>query len=473
MISEKQVTYYNSNKTDLKWPSIPGMLVLQDWAKELKKAVTNHNLDESIWRLIGKGAVILHDKPLLCRDLASLIARDAHMKFIELSSDEIMMDLLPKNDDDSESRAPLIVFIHGGPWYEKVTPENKSETTSILDFQKNFSNDLNNFNPNQLIIFITSIEKYDNLSEELRKVGCFDRRFYIPKMTIEEIGKEFISKIGENLCDSSLINFPEKVGKLIDNHFDDERRQGLILLALQRKAYFQSRLVTFHDLVDLAAHGSHESDLLTPVSNKVNPIKRNKDAIHEAGHALISIIDSEELNIPDYCSIISMRDYSGMMLESFTYNYDRTKDRTYSNLRHQIRIALGGRAAEHVMFGIENVNAWGSESDLLFATFRAKQLMGNCGFSPDSEHDITLHNNLAIFEDNPTPSEAQHIEALSRQFLASQYEVVIEMINNNKPLLQSITDQLLDKQVLYQPDFLAILNNKKSLAIEDYALESE
>ena len=99
MISNSQVTYYNADQSNMAWPKIPGMLVLQDWAKELKQAVSNHNLDESIWRLIGKGAVILHDKPLLCRDLASLIARDAHMKFIELSSDEIMMDLLTKNDD--------------------------------------------------------------------------------------------------------------------------------------------------------------------------------------------------------------------------------------------------------------------------------------------------------------------------------------------------------------------------------------
>ena len=200
--------------------------------------------------------------------------------------------------------------------------------------------------------------------------------------------------------------------------------------------------------------------------------KRKKDAIHEAGHALISIIDSEELNIPDYCSIISMRDYSGMMLESFSYNYDRTKDRTYRNLRHQIRIALGGRAAEHVMFGIENVNAWGSESDLLFATFRAKQLMGNCGFAPDSELNPALHQNLAIFEDNPSPSEAQHIEALSRQFLATQYEAVLEMISNNKKLLKSITDQLLRKHVLYQPDFVEILKEKNLLQKEHSVLES-
>jgi uncharacterized protein YkvS len=470
MISEYQVTYYNATQTIQTWPSIPGVLVLKDWAKELKKVVSQGNVDESIWRLISKAAVMLHDKPQLCRDLAKLIAQDAQMNFIELSADEIL-DLVTQNHS-LESYAPALIYVHGGPWYEKVSSENSAESASIIDFQKSFSSYLENLNPNHPIVFLTSIKKYEDLSEEIRKVGGIDRRFYIPPMSIEDIGKQFISKIGENRCDSSLINFPEKVGKLIDNHFDDERRQGLVLLALQRKAYFQSRLVTFHDLVDLAAHGSHESDLLTPESNKTNLNKRKKDAIHEAGHALISIIDSEELNIPDYCSIISMRDYSGMMLESFSYNYDRTKDRTYRNLRHQIRIALGGRAAEHVMFGIENVNAWGSESDLLFATFRAKQLMGNCGFSPDCENDIALHNNLAIFEDNPTPSEAQHIEALSRQFLATQYEAVLEMINSNKNLLKLITDQLLRKQVLYQPDFLEIMKEKNLLQKEHSALES-
>jgi len=469
MISDSQVTYYNADQSKKAWPKIPGIFVLKDWAKELKKAVSKSNMDESIWRLIGKGAVILYPKNQICRDLAKLIAHDAQMNFIELNADEIL-ELVTQNHS-LENYAPALVYVHGGPWYEKVTPENNPNTNSILDFQKNLLSYLENINPNQPIVFTTSIEKYENLSEEIRRVGGIDRRFYIPKMSIEEIGKRFISEVGEKFCDSSLINFPEKVGKLLDNHFDDERRQELILLAMQRKAYFQSRLVTFHDLVDLAAHGSHESDLLTSGSNKSNPIKRNKDAIHEAGHALISIIDSEELNIPDYCSIISMRDYSGMMLESFTYNYDRTKDRTYSNLRHQIRIALGGRAAEHVMFGIENVNAWGSESDLLFATFRAKQLMGNCGFSPDSENDLAVHNNLAIFEDNPTPSEAQHIEALSRQFLATQYEVVLEMIRSNKHLFETITHQLLDKQVLYQPDFLEILKNKKVLQNKDSAVE--
>ena len=456
MQSTIQVQTNGSLQSAHLWASFSRVSMLKRWAAELKSAVSN-GADATVWRLTGKAAMIVHNDHKTCLELAKRIAFDANFNFIELDSNQIME--LVGNSDYLQQKTPALVFVPQGEWSNRVDPKSDDDLTPVIQFQKKFSSYLEKIDPAHPLIFLTSCNAYQDISEELRQAGSFDRRFVISKPTLEEQGLAFLQQVGLEMCDSSLTAHPGKVGKLLDIHFDDDRRQGLIALAMQRIANKEKRLLTFKDLVGLGMQGSGETEALPETMSRAN-LERN--AIHEAGHALVSMLDSGGTNIPEYSTIIQGEDYSGVVVESYGYHYSHDEQTSYAQMRHQIRISLAGRAAEELVLGIENVSAWGARSDLIKATGRAKQLMGLCGFSPSYEKHRSSRENLAVVEDAASISEDAHIENSARLFLAQQYDSVVNLIDSNRALLETITERLLKNKVLDQEDFLEILNSKMS-----------
>jgi len=67
---------------------------------------------------------------------------------------------------------------------------------------------------------------YLELAEPLLVAGAFDQRFVVCPLALEARGRAFLSWLGPELCDSSLLDNPTKVGQALESDFPSIRRQG-------------------------------------------------------------------------------------------------------------------------------------------------------------------------------------------------------------------------------------------------------
>ncbi|WP_077370039.1 ATP-dependent metallopeptidase FtsH/Yme1/Tma family protein [Anaerosalibacter sp. Marseille-P3206] len=183
----------------------------------------------------------------------------------------------------------------------------------------------------------------------------------------------------------------------------------------------------------------------------------NKDkkitAYHEAGHALVAKKVSKENRVTKVSIIPSTKGMGG-----FSMNIPPDKMyQTKKDIRNSIMIALGGRAAEEIIFGIENITT-GASSDLQKATDMAIKMMGIYGMDEELglvNYEVVLGQNIG--------SNSFVIERLKKQ-IDSLYEETKEILITNEKFLHQIATALLDKEVLDESE-INVLASKKCLAV--------
>ncbi len=433
------------------WDDFGRAGMLQRWVAQLINSHAGTHFSQDDWRFIGRAVMIAHPDKDQHLELVAKIAGEAGMNLIELSADEFMTWVI--GNKVPTDQCPALVYVPQGAWSAKCD-EGSEQPVTVQAFRNALAAYLAGVAPDIALVFVTSGSSYANLDPELRTVGVFDRRFDVPALTHEELGLCFLKEVGTELCDTSLLADLRKVGRLIQIEFNEKRRYGLIALSMQRLAHRECRKLTFDDLVHFSVFGGGEGDYL----QETDPTKLERVAIHETGHAIVSILDSEGNNIPDCVGIVSNDDFHGYACESFAFNQSRYGHITFKDSCHKIRIALAGRAAEAIFLGPENVSSFGARSDLINATGLAKDLMGKCGFAQAYQNNNPYCLNLAVYDDEPTASEAAYIENQVRFFLTHQYEFVEKLIRNNTDLFNAVKDALLEKRVLTQADLRQILH---------------
>ncbi len=432
-----------STETPYPWHEFGRVGKIQGWVEELKKAKDSH-LTAQDWHLLGRAVMICHPVEELRTTLVKKIAHEAGFGYIGMTGVQFfegVMEGTPIPDS-----CPLMIHVEQGVWSRKIE-DNPKAAEELVNFQtKDLPKYFAELPDDLVVIFIVTGESYTDLQPSLRTVGSFDRRFDVADLTLADLGAWFLNLLGVEQCDETLTADTGRVGKLINDEFDDRRRQRLISLHLQRLAHREKRKLCFDDLVYFAVHGGAETE--HPPED--DPTSLYRIAVHEAGHALVSIIDSNGRNMPDYTSIIPGGHFKGVVADSYAYSYALSGRYTYEDSRHKIRIQLAGRVAEAIEFGATNVSTFGARSDLRNATSWAKELVGICGFSAEQENPDAIRDNLAVIDDEPSASEAAHIEFQTRLLLKRQYEAVERMILRNRPLLDAITNALLEHRILNQ-----------------------
>lgn len=434
----------------LPWEKLGRVGVIKSWCEEISKSFKfNAGIDE--WNLVGVAVTIIHDDIDDCKNILQRVACDVGFTLQCVSSLNINKNYASIQDTGSYLK-PTIVYLEPGKWLEELD----DPSDEFVTIQENICELVKSFKPACPVIYVLSIPDFTELSLKFRKVGLFDRRFNVVKPSLEEMAAEFIEMIGCNLCDQDITTNLGKVGKLLDLEFDDKRRQGLIALTLKRIGKKENRKINFSDLVNLALKGSAEYDAYP----QKKPSILKQIAIHEAGHALISIVDSDGQNIPEYAGLIESNHYSGVVSDSFSYHYQLNGKRSYADVRHQVRILLAGRAAEHILLGIENISVASAKDDLKRATEISYDMFAHRGVAIRTDSFEDASSNLAVFIDKNSQSNLSRVESLTRQYLKDQYTIVYESLNKNRELLDLITENLLEKKMLNQEDFYSLISGK-------------
>ncbi|XTZ10145.1 MAG: ATP-dependent zinc metalloprotease FtsH3, partial [cyanobacterium endosymbiont of Rhopalodia yunnanensis] len=187
---------------------------------------------------------------------------------------------------------------------------------------------------------------------------------------------------------------------------------------------------------------------------------------HEAGHALVGAL------MPDYdpvqkISIIPRGRAGG--LTWFTPSEDRMESGLYSRsyLQNQMAVALGGRVAEEIIFGEEEVTT-GASNDLQQVARVARQMVSRFGMSDRlgpvalgrQNGNVFLGRDIASDRDFSDKTAAA-IDEEVRQLVDNAYIRAKDVLVNNRHILDKLAEMLVEKETVDAEELQSILSSNE------------
>ena len=348
----------------LTWDYIPNDSVVKKWAAELGR-LTVGLAPGADWDMVGHAVMLEADDADDVQEMMHHIAGEAGMQLHIIGCAQIVADF-PQWLEALPLDVPSIIYLTPGQWLGGE-PDEDSEALSDVQhdaeasqsFRQQLADVLRQSIPSYPVVFVTVGRCFDALAPLLRQAGLFDRRIRVSELPDQGLAQSFIAEIGPAPLAPSLTQQNQRLASVLRHEYRDRRRRGLMQKAMQRLAWKEQRPLELDDLLYFAVYGTSEVDCRTD-----DRAKKRRHAIHEAGHALISHLDSREKQPPSYCSILKQDDSHGIVVPSYQAHEINSDDLTYGDVAHKVRVLLGGRAAEHLLLGANEISARGSMSDL-------------------------------------------------------------------------------------------------------------
>lgn len=187
-------------------------------------------------------------------------------------------------------------------------------------------------------------------------------------------------------------------------------------------------------------------------SHYVSPESKRMTAYHEAGHALTA------LRTPGAMPLHKVTIMPRGQALGITFQLPEADKDSYSKreLNASIDVALGGRAAEELIFGLDNTTT-GCSSDLQRATSVAGNMVRNYGFS--EKIGLVAHTD----DDVPYLSGAKkdEIESEVRRFVEEGWHRTKDVLNNNMEDLHKLADALVEYETLSLDEVKSVLKGEK------------
>lgn len=315
--------------------------------------------------------------------------------------------------------------------------------------------EMDGFERDTQVIVLAATNRPDILDQALLRPGRFDRRVILDLPDIND--REEILKIhSKNKPLESDIDLrrvatrtPGFSGADLANLFNE----AAILTARQNR-----KTITQNDLYD-----SVEKVLLGPErkGRAISDKERKITAYHEAGHALVaaSLKDSDPVH---KVSIVSRGFAGGYTLK---LPLEEARLRTRSQFFSDLAMMMGGYAAEQEMFGEMST---GASNDLKQASELARKLVTQYGMSDKlgpmtfgKTQELVFLGREISTEKNYSETVATQIDEEVKSFINRAYEVAKKVISSRKKVLQAIAGVLLEKEVLEQDEFAALIKTFK------------
>jgi cell division protease FtsH len=220
----------------------------------------------------------------------------------------------------------------------------------------------------------------------------------------------------------------------------------MLASALKRIAHFQERQIQWQDIYRIVISGTGDGYELTRNKNEMQV------SVHEAGHALITILETDNQNLPEIATILSGKGYQGVVVENYVYSHETEGPMSFKAACTKIRIALAGRVAEELIFGKLEVDIHLAKDDLKRASWIAFDLVTKGSF--DYDYDRSKFSGVNLFiPDRDASMNNDYYLSQARLLLEKQYKAVSILIKVHRDKLDLIVDELLSKKFLTHEDF--------------------
>jgi cell division protease FtsH len=385
--------------------------------------------------------------------LAKAVAGEADVPFFSMSASEFIEMLVGVGAsrvrdlfDQAKAVAPAIVFIdeldaigraRGSVASFGGVDEREQTLNQILT-------EMDGFTGNEGIIVLAATNRPDVLDPALLRAGRFDRRVTLNppdlggRAAILAVHSRSVPLAPDVDLRAIAATTPGMVGADLANLVNE----AALTAARANRTMVQA--ADFSAALERIVLGAERKIMLSDDD-------RRRTAVHEGGHALVSMLQ-EGADPVRKVSIIPRSRSLGVTFQSpVTDRYGMSE--TY--LRGRITGALGGRAAEEMVFGDLTT---GAEADIEIATGIARQMVGRWGMSaavgpvtvlPGAGADIGLGT-----LDPRAPSEAtrQAVDDETRAIIDACREQALTILRANRERLDTLVAALLEHETLDEAD---------------------
>jgi cell division protease FtsH len=388
--------------------------------------------------------------------LARAVAGEADVPFFSLAASEFVeaivgvgasrvRDLFTK----AKEAAPAIVFI------DELDAIGRSRTSGVAGFSggndereqtlNHILTEMDGFDSSTSVIVIGATNRPDVLDQALLRPGRFDRRISVQppdragRKAILEVHTRGVPLGPDVDLDRIAATTPGMVGADLANLANEAA-----LLAARRN----------HEVVDESDFTDALERILLGAERRVmmTPEDRRRTAYHEGGHAIVGML-TEGADPVRKVSIIPRGIALGVTFaapESDRFNYREPE------VQAKIKVALGGRAAEEVVFGETST---GAESDIQQLTEIARQMVGRWGMSlaigPVAVIPRDGMGPLLPGVAEVSPFTQQRVDDEVRRIVDNAHQEVVALLKDNRSKLDSLADALLEHETLDEEDAYA------------------
>jgi cell division protease FtsH len=396
--------------------------------------------------------------------LAKAVAGEAGVPFFSISGSEFVemfvgvgasrvRDLF----EQAKANAPCIVFIdeidavgrQRGAGLGGGNDEREQTLNQLLT-------EMDGFEGNTGIIIIAATNRPDVLDAALLRPGRFDRQVVVDRP--DYAGRlEILNVHGRGKTFGKDVDMPKiarRTPGFTGADLSNLLNEAAILAA--RRNLTEISMDEVNDAIDRVLAGPEKKDRV--MSEK----RKELVAYHEAGHALVGAL------MPDYdpvqkISIIPRGRAGG--LTWFTPSEERLESGLYSRsyLQNQMAVALGGRIAEEIIFGEEEVTT-GASNDLQQVARVARQMVTRFGMSDRlgpvalgrQQGNMFLGRDIASERDFSEETAAT-IDAEVRSLVDEAYKRAKEVLTTNRHILDKLAEMLVDKETVDSEELQELL----------------
>ncbi len=419
---------------------------------------------EKLGGKIPRGALLVGPPGTGKTLIARAVAGEAQVPFFSISGSEFVEMFVGVGAsrvrdmfEQGKKSAPCIIFIdeidavgrHRGAGVGGGNDEREQTLNQILV-------EMDGFSSNEGVIIIAATNRPDVLDPALLRPGRFDRQVVVPNPDI--LGRESILRVHvKNVPLAPDVNL--KTVARGTPGFSGADLANLVNEAALMAARRNRRLVSmleFEDAKDKVMMGAERRSMVMSEDEK------KLTAYHEAGHAIVM------LNVPKHEPLHKVTIIPRGRALGVTFSLPERDKLSMSELELKAQLAslFGGRIAEEMLFGKENITT-GASNDIQQATKIARRMVTEFGFSEklgplhysDNEEEVFLGHSVTQRK-NSSDATVRLIDEEVRRFVEEGEKSARKILQSKKSDLLKLGKALLEHETLNRAEIDKVLRGE-------------
>jgi cell division protease FtsH len=386
--------------------------------------------------------------------LARAVAGEAQVPFFSISASEFIEAIVGVGASrvrdlfaQAKAAAPAIIFI------DELDAIGRSRSAGVAfggsDEREQTLNqiltEMDGFDSSTGVIVLAATNRPDVLDPALLRPGRFDRRISVQppdrdgRRKILEVHTRGVPLAPDVDLDAVASSTPGMVGADLANLVNEAA------LVAARRNHSAVNAEDFSDALERIILGA-ERKIMMSLDD------RRRTAYHEGGHAIVGMLTPGADPVRKV-SIIPRAQSLGVTFsapDADRFNYDEQE------LLAKIKVALGGRAAEELVYGAVTT---GAESDIQQLTMIARQMVGRWGMSEAIGPIAVLPDDgrgpLLPGSEESSQETQRLVDSEVRRIVDESYDEVAALLREHRDKLDSLAEALLEHETLDGADAYA------------------